>query len=52
MQSETEVKGRSANTQAKKPVAKLCYNMETQEKLGMGRYLLAVSIHRESKMLV
>ena len=50
MQSETEVKERSANMQAEKPAAKLSYNTETQEKLGMGIYLLAVSI-RESKML-
>lgn len=45
MQSETEVKERPANTQAEKPAAKLSYNTETQGKLGMGIYLLGVSIY-------
>jgi len=45
MQSEAEVKERSANMKAKKPVAKLSYNIEAQETLGVGRYFLAVSIH-------
>lgn len=35
MESKNEVKERSANMQAEKPVAKLCYNTEIEEKLGM-----------------
>lgn len=45
MQGETEVKERSANTKAEKSAANLPFNTETQEKLGMVRYLLVLSIH-------
>lgn len=50
MQNGTEVKERPANMQAEKPAAKLSYNTETQEKLGMGICILAVSTYWESKM--
>lgn len=52
MQSEAEVKERSANTQAKKPAAKLSYNTETPEKFGMGRSSGSVSTLRKKNVSV
>lgn len=50
MQSQIEVKKRSAGMHAEKSSVNLSFNVETWEKLGIQRCLLTVSVHYKSKM--
>lgn len=50
MQSQIEVKKRSAGMHAEKSSVSLSFNVETWEKLGIQRCLLTVSVHYKSKM--